>query len=475
MSMFDSGKHKRDAHGRWANTGGRRTKVEQALSPQEHAGEAKRHADKAEKFAKQVSKLADEPGRGAHAAREAAAAGAEKHAAKAVAHSDAAKQAIARDGATKSERAAIDEAEKHANRAIDAHESAQTEKGAGPISKGGEQAEAAARRPGISNADAPKPGRHTSHDGMVATTVERLESGATHIKHVMDQHKDTQEMYRTDTERTMPAHAWERHEAVWHPSRQPIHEGYVKAVEKDVPKSTRREGQTAFMTGGGPASGKTAALLDHPEVTGLPGKREAAHVSADDAKEHIPEYQHATKYDKEDREAGGRGDDRAGSFAHEESSHMAKAAMSHALKSGRDMVLDSTNDNGIDNVEARVKKLRDDGAKRVVAHYATIDVNEAIRREAPRAARTGRKVPESYMRAVHQGVTDTIQAAIKRGTFDELHVWDTGVKKGEAPIHVASYTRQGGLKVHDQAAYEKFQARGTQGSQPGEATGRKAA
>jgi hypothetical protein len=230
----------------------------------------------------------------------------------------------------------------------------------------------------------------------------------------------------------------------WKPARvRDVHDPFYASVMEGVPTS---KSPTVYMTGGGPASGKTRGLLENPE-TGIPGKGKAAHIDPDSAKAAIPEYQRGLK----------RGDKMAASHAHEESSHMAKAGVVKALANGHDVVYDSVGDSGIDKLSAKVAQMRAQGAKRIEAQYATVSVAEAIRRSDERAAKTGRFVPHAYIRQAHEDVSRTTQAAIQRGLFDKLDVWDTNASTA---VRIASYTREKGLTIHDQKAWDLFRGIG---------------
>lgn len=241
--------------------------------------------------------------------------------------------------------------------------------------------------------------------------------------------KDTEEAFKKDGE--------------WKPQRKEIHESYTNHATKDVPTS---DTPTVHMTGGGPASGKSTGLLSNPQ-TKIPGHKNAAHIDPDGAKLHIPEY----------KDMVAAGDKSAAAFVHEESSHMAKQSVNDALSKGHDVVYDSVGDSGIAKLSGKVEQMRKQGAKRIVAHYATVDVDEAIKRSDARAAKTGRFVPHEYIRNAHKDVARTSVAAIETGLFDALDVYDTS---GRDPVHVASYTKEKGLKVHDQAAWDRHKARG---------------
>lgn len=225
----------------------------------------------------------------------------------------------------------------------------------------------------------------------------------------------------------------------WDPKRaEEVHEPYFKSVTEGLPRSDE---PTVYMTGGGPASGKTSGILEN-EGTAIPDKKRAAHIDPDGAKSHIPEYQQGVK-------SGYPG---AAGYAHEESSYMAKAATARALQGGHDVVYDSVGDSGIDKLHEKVQTMRAQGAKRVVADYATVPVATALQRNADRAAKTGRLVPPAYVEHAYRDVPKTVQGAISRNTFDRMRVWDTS---GDKPKLLATHEK-GKLTVHDQAGWKAF-------------------
>lgn len=238
-----------------------------------------------------------------------------------------------------------------------------------------------------------------------------------------------------------------RRNGEYDPERMPLHDAYARSTMDGRPKSTV---PTFYMTGGGPASGKTSALLKNPALK-IPDATHAAVVNPDDAKKFLPEY----------RAMVASGNPLAAGFAHEESSDMVKDTMHTAIQQGHDVVYDSTGDSGIDKLSAKVEKMRAAGAQRVVAAYATVDPKTAILRSDGRAETPGpdfgRVVNHRYIEQTHADVSRTFQAALKRGTFDEATLWDTNGKDAKL---VVSYTREGGLTVKDPAAWSAFQAIG---------------
>lgn len=236
----------------------------------------------------------------------------------------------------------------------------------------------------------------------------------------------------------------------WAAERQQIHEAYTKAITTGVPKAVH---PIVYMTGGGPAAGKTSALL-HNKALSIPDKTQAVHVSADEAKKYIPEYNEMVSH----------GDPRAAGFAHEESSFMSKKTTEAALRASHNTVVDAIGDSGIDKLSEKVAKFRADGATRVVAAYATVDPAEAIRRSDKRAETPGpdfgRFVDHEVIAQAHADVAKTFQAAIKKGIFDEATLWNND---GKEPALVAKYRKDVGLTVENRKAWADFQKLGEGG------------
>lgn len=210
---------------------------------------------------------------------------------------------------------------------------------------------------------------------------------------------------------------------------------------------------TVYMTGGGTASGKTDGILKNPDA-GIPKQGDAAVLDPDTFKtgdeekglDGLPEYGVAKK----------AGRPWAAAHVHEESSNVTQQSISEALKRGHDVVYDSVADSGIDKLHAKVQGMRKAGARVVNADYATCSISTAMKRQEIRAQRTKRHVDPAILRDNHRGVTTAVLGAIDRGTFDRLRVWDTN---GDKPRLIAE-TVGGKLKVHDDAAWKDFVAKG---------------
>jgi zeta toxin len=239
---------------------------------------------------------------------------------------------------------------------------------------------------------------------------------------------------------TMSAH-FSRTEG-WSDERSALH---ARVINKEVAAVRPASGApTVYMTGGGPASGKSTMLAAGAVV--VPGHEDAVHVDADKMKLTIPEY----------RKMVAEKDERASSFAHEESSIMAKALSKAAVSQGRDVVLDGTGDSGFESLQNKIEGLRALGAERVVANYASNDVELAVRLARERGDKTGRYVPESYTRSVHAAVSQVLPKAMKEGLFDSVTLWDTN-KKGEARRVASAEGKK--VTIHDKALWRDFLAK----------------
>ena len=222
----------------------------------------------------------------------------------------------------------------------------------------------------------------------------------------------------------------------WLPSRAALHDDIIDDVTRGVTKSDK---PTVYMMGGGPATGKTT-VIDSGAVK-VP-KTNRVLIDPDDMKARLPEYQPLVK----------RGDEWAASYVHEESSYLSKVALSKATKAGNDIHFDGTGDNTIESLAKKVADMRADG-HRVVANYVSLPTDLAVENAAGRALKTGRKVPENYIRSVHVNVSKVFPEALKRGLFDEATLYDTSIKG--APRLVLTY-KNGVTKVHDQKLWDDF-------------------
>lgn len=221
------------------------------------------------------------------------------------------------------------------------------------------------------------------------------------------------------------------------PERSRLHEAIIGGIIGSAPAVSE---PTVYMMGGGPASGKSR-IIKSGTVT-LP--ENAATIDSDDIKRQLPEYQ----------EMQGK-DDSAAAYSHEESSHLSKAAMAAGTGKRANVVMDGTGDSSYEKLKGKVENWRKHGHK-IVAHYVTVDTDEAVKRSQARAERTGRRVPESVIRETHASVSAVFPQAVADGLFDDVSLWDTGT--GGDPVLVAT-AKGKRLQVHDRQAYERFLAK----------------
>lgn len=229
-------------------------------------------------------------------------------------------------------------------------------------------------------------------------------------------------------------HLVQRPDGSWglSPERQAIHQKIIDDILAGAKKS---DDPTLFMTGGGPAVGKTAAVGKLIPEDGV------VSVDPDWIKTQLPGWDDKVK----------AGDKSAGSFYHEESSLIRKMAEKAAIAGSFNIKLDTTGDSSITNLTKSIAAYKAAGYK-IHGYYASCDVQEAIRRAAVRASETGRSVPEAFMRETHANVSYTAPKAFEKGIFDSFKVFDTN---GETPKLIA----QGGgtnLEIIDKSAYQKF-------------------
>jgi len=195
--------------------------------------------------------------------------------------------------------------------------------------------------------------------------------------------------------------------------------------------------QVTFM-GGGSGAGK-GSIQRSGDVT---FRRGTTVVDSDEAKKATPEH----------RELPDAGDNKAAAYVHEESSDMAQRLMAESIDRGYDTVLDGTGDSTFEKMAGKVARARQQGAQRVKAEYVTIDTDEALRRAAQRAARSGREVPEDVVTGTHEAVSKIFPKLADADTFDELRLWDN---MGDTPELI--YEKIDGVeRVLNRERYEAF-------------------
>lgn len=225
--------------------------------------------------------------------------------------------------------------------------------------------------------------------------------------------------------------------------RQALHDRILNSI---LWNGVATDKPTVTMLGGGPATGKSTLIARGF----LPVPSSTVRIDPDGIKTKLPEYNQMLA-------AGGADQQHASTFVHEESSELSKVAMRTALDNKYDLLYDTTGDNSLSNLEGKIASWRAAGATEVNGIYATCDTNVALQRSEDRFQMTGRYVPTDYLVATHQSVSNVVPAAINDKAWDNFSLYDTN---GSEPLLVASYQNKGDLQIHDQAAWDKFLAKG---------------
>jgi predicted ABC-type ATPase len=194
---------------------------------------------------------------------------------------------------------------------------------------------------------------------------------------------------------------------------------------------------TSFFLGGAPATGKSS-LEKSGQITYPEG---ILRIDPDGIKAELPEY----KLMADNKMS------KAASLVHEESSKITKDVVNNAAANKLDAVIDTVGDGSFEKVAEKAKQQRDAG-KRVVAHYVTTDVATSLSREADRAQRTGRKVPDDYIKSMHKEISTIFPKLASNNTFNELHLYDNN---GASPKLI--YSKKDGVEtILDKNAYSTF-------------------
>nr|DAX28706.1 MAG TPA: minor capsid protein [Caudoviricetes sp.] len=226
---------------------------------------------------------------------------------------------------------------------------------------------------------------------------------------------------------------------IYNDSRRKLHDDIVKTYLGDA----KVKSDYVYMLGGAPANGKStlvdSGLLPHPKG--------ALVIDPDKVKSMIPEYQKMiTSGDKTLIAA-------AANFVHEESSLLGKRIQKEAFNRGVATIVDGVNDGSFEKVAEKVSKIREMSGKRIRADYVSLDTNLSLKLARLRAEKTGRVVPESYIRSCNSEISKIIPKAVKNGVFDELYLWDTNING--SPRLILKMV-DGELSIESRKLYESF-------------------
>ena len=228
-------------------------------------------------------------------------------------------------------------------------------------------------------------------------------------------------------------------DGTWTKERNELHN---TIIDKILATATPVDNPVAYMMGGGPASGKSMAIREG----GINMPENMVLIDSDDIKKSIPEYAAMIE----------SGDSAAAVFAHEESSYISKRILKEATDGRYNTLLDGTGNGGINSLRKKIHTMKAGGNK-VHANYVTVDTETAVARNTAREKKTGRLVPEHFVRYAHAQVSTVVPKAIQEGLFDKFNLFDTNVSGKLVKVAEARGTK---FKVHDKALWDKFLAKG---------------
>lgn len=202
-------------------------------------------------------------------------------------------------------------------------------------------------------------------------------------------------------------------DGIYRADRAALHREIVKEYIGD----SHAESDYVYMLGGAPANGKStlvdSGLLPHP--------KDALVIDPDKLKAKIPEYKTMLESGRKELIA------KAANFVHEESSLLGKSIQAEAYRKGIGVVLDGVNGGSLEKVSKKIDGIRVASGKKVRADYVTLDTDLSLKLAQARAKKTGRVVPEDFIKKSNRNIAELIPQLIEKKVFDELYLWDTNV------------------------------------------------
>lgn len=232
------------------------------------------------------------------------------------------------------------------------------------------------------------------------------------------------------------------------PEREALHK---KIIDDYLYGKTGVEGQAEMrMYGGGPASGKSS--LD--KVGNQFDKKHHLKIDPDDIKEKLPGYKEMTEKTTE-----------AAGYYHEESSALAKRISEVCFSENINVTYDGTGDGSVNSVMKKINGARARGYK-VTAAYATVDTDEALRRNQARyehmkaEGKPARLPNEQLVSETHAKVTKISLACADK--FDSIELYDNNGPRGSMAVLIATGGNGKGLTAVSgkEAEFAKFVSKG---------------
>lgn len=255
--------------------------------------------------------------------------------------------------------------------------------------------------------------------------------------------------YRPEEESNIKAgrrHSLELHvgpDGALTPERLALHRKIIETLVPPGAKPPSGRPPVIHILGGGPASGKSTML----KKGGLEIETGHVEINPDTIKEMLPEYEQLLNAGSKD----------AARFVHDESSNIAHAAKELALSRGLDIVLDGTGDGRAEELQSKIEQARGLGYK-VVGHYASNSIDNAMKGAQKRYEEQGRWVPEHIIRNTHANVTKAFTHTVRKRMWDEVQLFDTNVY--DKPRKVYSAKRGEAGVIHDQQLWDDFLRKG---------------
>ncbi len=222
--------------------------------------------------------------------------------------------------------------------------------------------------------------------------------------------------------------------------RQLLHAAIIEDVLEDAISASGRP--TVVFLAGGPASGKSTLM----ERLGLAAG--AVVIDVDAIRLRLPEY-------TEWRDAGR---DEAAALTQREARDIAARAWGAALELGCNVVVDAVGGDDRGQFSGKINTALERGLPvRVV--YATVDVEDAVRRAEQRYRDTGRGIEEAVLRAKHAEVSRGIEH-VARLAVDSIEVYDTSGPVPQLLAHGPGGQGLDGLEVVDCEGYAAFLRKG---------------
>jgi predicted ABC-type ATPase len=214
-------------------------------------------------------------------------------------------------------------------------------------------------------------------------------------------------------------------------------------IRKAADAQRNGEPPNALFMAGGPASGKTSALKQAPEL-----KPDAAvSINSDDVKVLFPEFQAQL-------EAGEKG---GASSVHEESSDVAKKLVAETMDLGLNLVMDGTGNSKPGKFMSKLNEMHDSGYE-VDVLAVTIPTDDAVVRAMYRARESGRWVPEPEIRKSHKLVSENMKEVLKAPQVRSVTVYDNGGGKDDPAILIGK-GEKGSFSIANQSLYDEFLAK----------------